>query len=125
MNTVDAGKEQLIIEEGNVLIVLFDGYCELTDHPEYDRWFTGVPDGYLRHATGFPIHKLKYHKKWGWLMPAIGKFNALGNSDERHRIPREYFKQRLLVDNAVCTYDINEAFKVFAEAIKWYNTQNK
>lgn len=121
MNKVSTEKK---IEEGNRLIVFFDGaengVIDIMDKPEKAIKYK---DGY------YPEWNLpKFHKDWNLLMPAIGKFNELWIAEMDSDMPQEKFKEfdkhRIDVDNAVCTYHLPEAFNVFTNAIKWYNEQN-
>lgn len=77
-----------------------------------------------------PVSYLRgFHYNWSALMPVIKNFmdkweSALG-SDMAKDIFAQFDSHRINIDNAVCTYDISESFKVFTEALQWYNTQSK
>lgn len=104
---------QTEILEGSKIICVFmdgevmeDGMC----------WFGGYH--HIRTTNKcFHIKAVKYHSSFDWLIPAIVKFRNLdlGTSLFASHV-------QAIDDSVTDEYDINQAFGMLVEAIKWYNS---
>jgi len=77
-------------------------------------WYYSPEKGYL-------CSMLKYHSSWDWLMPVVSKINSLENLYlwEKHNI------DRFNLTSALDKTDIESAYELCVEFIKWYNIPMK
>lgn len=74
-------EENILIQEGNILIAKFMGAVVLKEpigHTKRSISFNEVTNGLYVHT----VNGLKYHSSWDWLMPVIEKMSKLTIKNE-------------------------------------------
>lgn len=113
------------IIEGNKLIAIFDDLVLHTDDPEYGEVFYHKGDKYK--INRYPIHELKYHSSWDWLMPIWKKLGSLLYARKEDFTKEQYQQANIYTVHILTAFrevNIESAFNWISETIQWYNQQN-
>lgn len=118
-------------KEGNKLIAEFDGWKYVLDGNLFHKVINVLESQLV------PLHELKYHLSWDWLMPIISKIEKMdyhvsitpyaceiyeGNCNGDGG---KYFKSIVDLDNTIDIISIDLVHRTVVEFIKWYNQNSK
>ena len=104
------------ITEGNKLLSEFMG-GKVTDNIFYCNESTISHNERCLHH--YNIHCASYISKWDWLMPVIQKINSLEHLNLWHK----YNVDRYNLTEAIDKVDIEYAFDLCVDFVKWYNLE--
>lgn len=106
-------QEQIL--ERNKLIAEFMG----NRFKSKSKWYN--PFGYRcdvfinRKGLVFPLHRMRYHSSWDWIMPVIHLIS----------IKDEIAYRGSNIEKQLSTFNVFLVFEAVVEFIKWYNKTNK
>lgn len=83
---------------------------------------------YYEQISDFTPEEMRFSSSWDWIMPACNKWDNLYKDDPVLRDRNtdtyaEYIELCDKLDNAVTTYNINDAYLQLVSNIEWYNKQ--
>lgn len=107
---------ELSVEEGSVVIAVFDGWVETKYHNRFKK-----------DISERAIVEMYYHSSWDWQVPTWSKIvNAIGRLWENGNVlPDNWFDLKHEYFKAITNDDKKTGFDIIVKLIKWYNQQNK
>jgi hypothetical protein len=112
---------EVTTEQMNEAIALFMGYEQREE--DYRR-----PNNTLVFLIGeywTPIHKLKYHTSWDWLMPVVKKIRSMHFDILKQIGVLSYMNAAAPMNSALISIDIKKLHSGVYNFLLWYNQQKQ
>lgn len=80
---------------------------------------------FIRDSICYPIHSIKYHSSWDWLMPVVEKIESMSNDVRIYTGHTTITANGYPVCQVVDVLKINATCQAVYQFIQWYNKQKE